>query len=865
MLLKNYQTSTLNTLKDFFENCRIMGHVEAYKKITNDPEISHRLGAYKSDYIVWDALPNTPRVCLQIPTGGGKTIVAAHALKITSEVWLERDYPVVLWFTPSDSIRRQTVEALKNPRHPYREALDEQFKGNVKVFDLDEKFNIRPSDIDNNTCIIVSTIQSFRQTNTDKYSVYKHNENLEPHFTHIKANDKMELDSETNKLKFSFANLLNYHNPIIIADEAHGAVTDLTEDLQSRINPSAVIELTATPILKNNTLYSVKASELKEEEMIKLPISLVEHNNWGLAITEAIARRSELEKAAQHEKEYIRPIILFQAQNVNQEVNTETLKKHLIDNMDIPENEIAIVTSEQKELDDINIFDKNCPIRYIITVEALKEGWDCSFAYVLCSLANVKSDTSIIQLLGRVMRMPYAKSRKIASLNKAYAYVVSDRFGEAAEALVDKLSKKGFGKEEAPSIIIQEPIDFGLFSSQIKSYETKISSKISIEDVPDNFETLKEKDGTTIIKITEKTTEEDLEKIKPILNTEEIFYLKNNFEAFKKEMSISSPVKDGETFLVPKMMFHAQGEIVFAEPDLIFEQVEWDISEYAPYRLDANEFNIEKQGRGYIIDIDGQKLTHSYSGDAQISMAFVDVDNWTDITLISWLDKTLRQDDISQPQMINWLRKIVEYLTKDRNITISELMIAKYALARKLEQKIKDARLKAQKRAVQINLLDDTTANVVVNDEFNFEFYDGMYDGEIPYQGSYKFTKYFLGSNKVSQFDGKEEEECARALDMNKNIKCWIRNVARHKNSFRLPTSTDNFYPDFIAKLNDGRILAVEYKGEHLIDNEDTREKNTIGALWERKSKGKCLFMIAQKRKDGLNIYEQIDLKTGVL
>ena len=75
---------------------------------------------------------------------------------------------------------------------------------------------------------------------------------------------------------------------------------------------------------------------------------------------------------------------------------------------------------------------------------------------------------------------------------------------------------------------------------------------------------------------------------------------------------------------------------------------------------------------------------------------------------------------------------------------------------------------------------------------------------------------------------------------------------------FWLPTSTDKFYPDFIALLNDGRVLVVEYKGAHIIDNADTREKNIIGKLWESKSKGKGLFLMAQKSKNGLNIDEQI-------
>ena len=157
----------------------------------------------------------------------------------------------------------------------------------------------------------------------------------------------MEKD-ENGMTKFSFANLLYHHRPIMIIDEAHNAVTNLSAEMQGRINPSAILEFTATPRLKNNTLYNVRATELKEEEMIKLPIVLTEHNNWELAITEAIAKRDELEKASEHENDYVRPILLFQAQDKDGTTNVEVLKKHLIDVHGISENEIAIATGEQK-------------------------------------------------------------------------------------------------------------------------------------------------------------------------------------------------------------------------------------------------------------------------------------------------------------------------------------------------------------------------------------------------------------------------------------------------------------------------------------------------------------------------------------
>ncbi|MDR2783479.1 MAG: DEAD/DEAH box helicase family protein [Treponema sp.] len=286
MELKNYQRATLSVLKSFFEQCRIVGHEEAFKKITSEPEIAARLAGLKNTYTVWDKIPGTPRVCLKVPTGGGKTIIAAHAVKIAGETLREREYPLVLWFAPSDTIRRQTAEALKNPRHPYRLTLDDQFVGKVRVFDIDEKFTITPDDINEHVCIIVSTIQSFVKEDTSKYNVYRDNENLEPHFARMEAAKFAGMERrnpqdglpDKDRPKYSFANLLYYHCPLMIVDEAHKAVTDLSQETLRRINPSAVIEFTATPRENNNILYNVRAAELKEEEMIKLPVALLEYS-----------------------------------------------------------------------------------------------------------------------------------------------------------------------------------------------------------------------------------------------------------------------------------------------------------------------------------------------------------------------------------------------------------------------------------------------------------------------------------------------------------------------------------------------------------------------------------------------------------
>ena len=142
--------------------------------------------------------------------------------------------------------------------------------------------------------------------------------------------------------------------------------------------------------------------------MIKLPILLSEHDTWQGAVSGAIAARASLAESAKDDTDYIRPLVLFQAQPKNQEVTVGALKAHLTENEGIPPDRIAVATGDQRELDGIDLFDRACGVEYVITIEALKEGWDCSFAYVFCSIARIRSAVDVEQLLGRVLRMPYA-------------------------------------------------------------------------------------------------------------------------------------------------------------------------------------------------------------------------------------------------------------------------------------------------------------------------------------------------------------------------------------------------------------------------------------------------------------------------
>ena len=703
MQLKKYQQNCLNVLQSFFEKCRIVGHVEAFRQITSQEEITERLRTLKNKYTVWPSIPNTPRVCIKVPTGGGKTIIAAHAIKIVAQTWCDKEYPLVLWFVPTDTIRRQTAEALKNPRHPYREALNAQFEGKVRIFDLDEKFNVRPSDVEENACIIVSTIQSFVKANTDKYNVYKDNENFESHFVKMPSAKYagMEFKDEVKRPRYSFSNLLHYHQPIIIVDEAHKVVTELAQGTQGRLNPAAIIEFTATPQQDNNTIYNVRASELKDEEMIKLPIALVVHNQWEQAADEAIKRRSALEEEAKNEKDYIRPILLFQAQSKDKDVTVDVLKKYLLETTKIPEEQIRIATGEQKELDGLDMFNRDVSTRYIITVEALKEGWDCSFAYVLCSLANIKSETSAAQLLGRVMRMPYAKTRKAPLLNKAYAYVASTQFEKVVSDMIETLIKKGFDDDEVVSAIQQQtPENNDLdpnWNTPINAF--KLETQITKKDLPASITM----DNTHTLFFTPETSEADIKAVCEKLKPKEVADLKWKFSNYKQASMEQSPAEKGETFIIPRLMVDLGGQLFEAEPDIIFEYYDWNLVKEAKTQLDKKDFNIEETpGQGFSIDLDGNRLIYSSIGKDQLLPYMADSDIWEPINLIHWLERNIKQIDIPQAQMVEWLRQVIDYLTITRKIKISNLVIAKFALLNKLLFIIDDARKNARNKSFSL-------------------------------------------------------------------------------------------------------------------------------------------------------------------
>lgn len=194
--------------------------------------------------------------------------------------------------------------------------------------------------------------------------------------------------------------IINQLSPLVIVDESHHARSTLSKEMLRNFNPCFVLDLTATPIRESNILCYVDPAALKRENMDKLPIIVYNRSSQQEVIADAVDLRNRLEQYATAEQErtglYIRSIVLFQAQPMGRENSTtfEKLKEKLV-SAGIPAEQVAIKTADVNELKYKDLLSPKCRIRYIITVNALKEGWDCPFAYILASLANKTSQVDV--------------------------------------------------------------------------------------------------------------------------------------------------------------------------------------------------------------------------------------------------------------------------------------------------------------------------------------------------------------------------------------------------------------------------------------------------------------------------------------
>ena len=452
MELNNYQKQVMCDLSAYLD-CVNRGTnlFSAWREYWFSKDVAVGLGGVPSYN---NSIERAPHVCMKVPTGGGKTFMACASVRRIFDALPTGKPQVVVWLVPSDSILTQTIRTLSDANHPYRQRLDQDFAGRVGVYTKEMLLNgqnFSPDTVREMLTVCVMSYGSLRidSRKKDVRKVYQENGNLFRFAEYFKDTQALLADTPDTAL----IQVLRHLEPIVVVDESHNAESKLSTEMLNNLNPSFVLDLTATPRKNSNIISYVDARELKKEHMVKLPVVVYNRTTRQSVIQDAIQLRGSIEQEAIAAEavggKYIRPIVLFQAQPRTGD-NSDTFDKikAMLVGMGIPKNQIAVKTSDVDDLKGQNLMSRDCEIRYIITVNALKEGWDCPFAYILASLANRTSTVDVEQILGRILRQPYAMQHSSPLLNTSYVLTNSVDFHTTLEKIVVGLNKAGFSRKD---------------------------------------------------------------------------------------------------------------------------------------------------------------------------------------------------------------------------------------------------------------------------------------------------------------------------------------------------------------------------------------------------------------------------------
>jgi type III restriction enzyme len=470
-MLKEYQKRVVSDIQGFFTSLD-----DAKTLIEKTPALgsfgSPTMFAFNNPkYAQFGDRPMTgkgriyPRVCVKMPTGGGKTLIAVETIRAYQNILAKKKTGLVVWITHRDSIYRQTIENLQNKSHSYRQLLD-QASGNRTLI-VEKGQLLRRQDVEENLVVLMLMMQSAtRDTNkifedsgyTDFFPVenrYDLHRKILAEIPNLDHTADTLLDHM--QVKTSLGNAIRVLEPLVIVDEFHTMFTDNAQATLNGLNPSALIGLSATPKRGMNIVSSISGRDLKAEDMIKLDMHIVppsHDGDWHSMLAAIKAKRETLEKAAhsldQNQGVYIRPIALIQVERTGKEqrgmgfVHSEDVRELLIAS-GVPAHQIAVKSSSLDEIKTQKLLSKESEIRYIITKEALKEGWDCSFAYILGVIPNAHNGAAMTQLVGRILRQPYAKKTGIPALDESYVYFASGHVQEVLDNVKSGFEDEGLG------------------------------------------------------------------------------------------------------------------------------------------------------------------------------------------------------------------------------------------------------------------------------------------------------------------------------------------------------------------------------------------------------------------------------------
>ena len=834
MELKQYQQKVIDDLRRFLSHVSGQMNIpEAYRRYWEEQGVPV---GFKGLQPYQDMLPGIPNVCVKVPTGGGKTFIAACSIKPVFDSLPPTKTKAVVWLVPSDAILSQTLATLNNPAHGYRGRIDIDFSHRVQVYDKAQLLTgqgFSPTHVTEQLSVFVLSYDSFRTSKKEGRKAYQENSSLAG-FAGLADEATRLRDADDTAL----INAIRALNPIVIVDESHHAASPLSKEMLLNFNPAFVLDLTATPKKESNIISYVDAIQLKREDMVKLPVIVYNRYTQTDVLHDAITLRNRLEAQAKEDRadtgRYIRPIVLLQAEPKGQGTTTfDKVKEKLIE-AGIPAKNIAIKTAEINELKDIDLLDEACPIRYIITINALKEGWDCPFAYILATIANRSSPVDVEQILGRVLRLPHTSKNPSSVLNASYVITSSADFQGTLSRVVESLNKAGFSEkdyrvgssisEDKPEPAVQaeqlpinqlpeqEPEDeIGIDSEALRQRLAQEAEKGHADTASDSMLAFADEQA----KEYEAAVNEAAGARNPGL-PQEVQQAMTSYR-MKAEFEADALAQKLPQFVVPNdlPLFGEEGKKLLAGDTLTqgFTLGDKDtVIDFSVIDAQMARVDIEEGGavpRAWRLSShDKQYLNKFFVSNASVKPLYF----YTNMIM----EKLTAINAIDDKELKEYVSRVIKGLSYEQ---LEDLQQSPHHYLTKIKKKIE-------------TLLEQHCEKV---------FDTWIEQGEITCEPWYslpvsisplRVTAVYPNTLYTAEEEmNGPEKKIAWELSNLPNILWWHRNQARQ--GFFINGYGNKAYPDFIAMTRGGKTLLIESKGDHL-NNPDSARKVKLGRAWEK-------------------------------
>lgn len=855
MELKQYQRDVLREVGRFARTySQIRDAAKAYGVFMNAVGLTPGQGGVER---YSDDLGGAPKVCVKVPTGGGKTFIGASAVGMLTEALPSRTN-VVVWLVPRREILSQTLRNFRNPGHFLRMALDRDFGGRVEVLDKEDGLRGRSftaSTVGEQLTLFVLSYDSFK--NKDGRRAYAENSALAGLTAYQRdAGTAVDVEGADDT---ALITALAGTNPIVVVDESHHARSRLSLGMLRNLNPRFVLELTATPARGANVIAQATARQLKREEMVKLPVVVYRRPDKRTTIADAVTLQRRLEAIAEQDEKrtgrYIRPIVLFQAERRGTEgaATYQKLKGRLVEG-GIPAEQIAVRTGDVDEIGDADLMSRECPIRFIITVEALAEGWDCPFAYVLATVANKSSQVSVEQIVGRVLRQPHAARAGAHSLNIAYVLTASADFDATLTQVVDGLNGAGFSQEDVATTTPDAPAEQGQIDFMAPNAGEASHFGIGRGEDHIDFDELDLRQPVGDAEPALSSGEYSVDEILEVSDTLE--------ERFADEAGTESPSSmlgglggGSNVYRMRKVAADSAKKLVLpqfvarADGGLFTDDDSWKPLDRVNLLAD---FKLSKYG------IDCVHISpQTFSEAREVDLA-IDSDEYR----IRWLEEDVRRNMVMLFSNMSDKGK-----SESLKAAILEAMTGQFKnaygisqLAQYIGRVVDDMDMPVVEACYEsVGSVAHAVMDAVrgLADDFCEERFGTLLSrGDVKLAPEYHFPETLMQANPMTSYDkGLYEAEDGRVdgverrmvdlLANSRRVVWWHRVTERKQGEFSI-NGFINHYPDFLALRDDGVLMAIETKGEHLGD--DARRKLRLGTRWaDMAGTGFRYFMVFER------------------